>query len=400
MCAKHSKSKSQVTCQICGSKKLKSFFQLSDAPVFSNVFWKTEKEAKNCPKDDINLVFCPVCNHIFNKAFDPNLVEYTENYENPLDFSPTFRKYAKSLAKQLINRYKLRGKDIISIGCGKGTFLRLLVEMGNNRGVGFDPAFTNQKETVSPDSRIRFIPDFYSEKYVDYPSDLIVSRHALEHISDPLNFMKTLRNIIGNRAETRVFFEVPNALQIFCHLSIWDIIYEHCSFFSPSSFRFLFLSSGFRVDEIDETYSNQFLTLHASPRDSSVGDFKSTQETEINKISVCINSFTKRYEQKIKVLTHKLKLAGSKQERVVIWGAGSKGVNFLNTFRDFKIDYAVDLNPCKQGKHVPGTGQKIVSPSFLKEYLPDMIIVMNPKYEREIRHLKRQLGVDSRLLNA
>ena len=402
MVSKPSKQKHQavLACPVCRLKKSTSFFKLQNVPLLANVLWKTEKEAKNCPKGNIELIFCPVCGYIFNKNYDPNRIEYTANYENPLNFSTTFKKYAKSLAKHLINRYKLQNKDIISIGCGKGTFLRLLVEMGNNRGVGFDPALTNQTETINPDVHIRFIPDLYSEKYADYSSDLIVSRHTLEHIHDPLNFMKMLRNIIGKRMETRVFFEVPNALQIFCHLSIWDIIYEHCSFFSPSSLRFLFSSSGFYVDEIEEKYSNQFLTLHASPDGSPFADFSSEQKTEINKISVCINSFTKRYEQKIKVLTHKLELASSKQERLVIWGAGSKGVSFLNAFRNFKINYAVDLNPSKQDTHVAGTGQKIVSPSFLKDYKPDTIIIMNPKYKREIKKIEQQLGIDAKLLIA
>ena len=40
----------------------------------------------------------------------------------------------------LIRRYDLRGKEVIEIGCGKGEFLSLLCEVGDNRGVGFDPA--------------------------------------------------------------------------------------------------------------------------------------------------------------------------------------------------------------------------------------------------------------------
>ena len=39
----------------------------------------------------------------------------------------------------------LRGKDIIEIGCGKGEFLLLLCEMGNNRGTGFDPGFVSER---------------------------------------------------------------------------------------------------------------------------------------------------------------------------------------------------------------------------------------------------------------
>jgi hypothetical protein len=71
--------------------------------------------------------------------------------------------------------------------------------------------------------------------------------------------------------------------------------------------------------------------------------------------------------------------------RTVVWGAGSKGVTFLNTFRDSGVDYAVDINTRKQGMYVAGTGQRIVPPEFLKDYQPDLITVMNPIYRKEIK---------------
>jgi hypothetical protein len=88
-------------------------------------------------------------------------------------------------------------------------------------------------------------------------------------------------------------------------------------------------------------------------------------------------------------------------ERVVVWGAGSKGVTFLNTFKDQNlIEYAVDINPRKQGMYIPGTGQKIVSPFFLSEYQPSVIIVMNPIYQDEIEKSLDSLGFDYRLIIA
>ena len=38
-------------------------------------------------------------------------------------------------------RYDLREKDILEIGCGKGEFLTLLADLGNNRCIGFDPGY-------------------------------------------------------------------------------------------------------------------------------------------------------------------------------------------------------------------------------------------------------------------
>lgn len=64
-----------------------------------------------------------------------------------------------------------------------------------------------------------------------------------------------------------------------------------------------------------------------------------------------------------------------KGSRIVLWGAGAKGVTFLNTQKAGRqIEYVVDINPRKQGMYVAGTGQRIVAPEFLSKYRPETIL--------------------------
>jgi hypothetical protein len=82
------------------------------------------------------------------------------------------------------------------------------------------------------------------------------------------------------------------------------------------------------------------------------------------------------------------------EQRVVVWGSGSKGITYLNMLpAAASIHYAVDINPRKQGMHITGTGQRIVGPAFLADYNPDAVIVMNPLYIDEIRQTLNELGV-------
>ncbi len=62
-----------------------------------------------------------------------------------------------------------------------------------------------------------------------------------------------------------------------------------------------------------------------------------------------------------------------------------------------QIEYAVDINPFKQGMYLAGTGQKVVGPEFLKEYRPDAVIAMNPIYCEEIQRELDALGVEAEL---
>jgi len=213
-------------CPICASPDLEAFFELPAVPVNGNLLWANENDAVKCPKGDIRLAFCPRCSYIFNVAFEPELQNY-ENYDNSLFYSPHFQGFAKSMAQRLIDRYHLREKEVAEIGLGgKSNFLQLLCELGNNRGLSFDPYNYQNNENTSL-HRIKYINDFYSEKYSSYKSDFIFSWHVLEHFNDPKGLLSMLRHGIGNRQDTIVFFGVPNALYNFSDLFFWDVIYEH-----------------------------------------------------------------------------------------------------------------------------------------------------------------------------
>jgi len=369
-----------------------------DVPVHCNLLWTSRDSARHCPKGDIKLALCPVCGFITNLAFDPVRLEYTEAYENSLFYSPRFQEYARSQAARLIKCHDLYNKDIIEIGCGQGDFLLLLCELGNNRGVGFDPTYVKREKHNTAKDRVKFIQDFYSDRYKNYKADLIVCRHVLEHIQNPKVFVNTIRQAIGNHLNTYVFFEVPNALHTFHNLFVWDIIYEHCSYFTTVSLLRTFSSCGFHVCKLTEEYEGQYLCIDALPSKQSA-DSEHEQHCEVNRIARDIESFAATYRKKVEKCRHKIEQIEDEGKRAVIWGAGSKGVTFLNTLKNSQIEYAVDINPRKQGMYIPGTGQKIVPPEFLRDYQPDVIVVMNPIYENEVKELTKRLGITTNFIS-
>ncbi|MFW6295624.1 MAG: class I SAM-dependent methyltransferase [Halothece sp.] len=387
-------SLSIISCLVCQKTELTPFFEINNLPIYCNLLWSNKNSAINCVKGDIKLGFCSECGFIYNLAFDSEKINYSESYENSLHYSRRFQDYANRLAKDLIDRHNLNHKSIIEIGCGKGDFLVTLSELGYNKGIGFDPSYIPREEHNFGSDRIQFIQDFYSEKYQQYSSDLIVCRHTLEHISQPIeHLLKPLRKAIGDRLNTILFFEVPDAIHTFQNLAIWDIIYEHCSYFSSPSLKTASHLSGFKVTGIKNTFENQFLCLEALPSDPNATPDPQIAE-EVAHLKVNINNFTAKFNQLIEKWNKKLENLAQTNQKVVTWGAGSKGVTFLNLLNNQHIiDYIVDLNPRKQGKYVPGTGQKIVSPDFLLEYSPDIVIVMNPIYQEEIFQLTQGLNL-------
>jgi hypothetical protein len=388
-----------VDCPICETGKLTVFFVLAKVPIFSNIIQPSKEAALNCPKGDVKLAYCLKCGYIGNIAFEQHLVDYEQElYENSLDFSSHYRHYSLSLARKMIKRYDLYKKDIIGIGSGNGKFLNTLCELGNNRGVGFDPSYAKRGIPVFKNSQVSFVNGYYSPKYRNYPVDLIACRQTLEHVPAPKSFLLDLRNTIGNR-HTAIFFEVPNAINILSADSCWDIIYEHNSYFTSDSLFTIFLLSRFRVCEITETFGGQFLCVYAEPNHKH--EYKlNNKKKPSKKIVNYTDSLFANWQNKTNMFRNTLEEIRKDRQRCIVWGAGSKAVTFLNVFKDAPIEYAVDLNPHKQGNYIEGTGQQIVPPEFLLRYKPDVTIIMNPIYTKEIEALLREMGISSRIISA
>lgn len=398
----------QKLCPVCGSQDLTDCVHIASVPVYCNVLFASRDDALAAPTGDMDLVFCPTCSHLFNAAFDPTLLEYNSAYENSLHHSPRFQSYARALAGRLVADYDLRGKTIVEIACGQGDFLRLVCELGGNRGVGFDPSYTPGRGLAGQSAAdLRFVAAYYTEEYADVPADLICCRHALEHIAHPLPFLRAIRQALGTRAAA-VYFEVPNAAYNLVDLGVWDLIYEHCGYFTAASLVEVFRRSGFRVTRLASEFGGQYLGIDALPAgeaDAPNGpvvqpkDLWSAVGPAPEDLARLVARFGQAYDAKVNRWRRILGDLASRGQRAVLWGAGSKGVTFVNTLgAGAEIACLVDLNPHKQGRFVPGTGHEVRAPETLAALPPDVVIVMNPLYADEIGASLHAMGVDASLL--
>ncbi len=385
-------------CPSCGRAEMTFFYDVASVPVHSVLLMPTREEALGYPTGDIKLAFCHRCGFIWNSMFDPAVHEYSARYEETQGFSSTFSVFHKALAQRLVDQYDLHGKTLIEIGCGKGEFLAMLCEMGDNRGIGFDPAYISDRNTSSAKDRMTFITDLYSEKYSHYHGDFVCCKMTLEHILDTAEFMRTVRRSIGERLDTIVFFQIPDVTRILHERAFWDVYYEHCSYFSQGSLARLFRTCGFDVVDLGTEYDGQYLMVEARPG-TGTGTPPLPQENDLEELERLVVEFTNAIAETTSLWKGRLAEIKRKGQRAVLWGAGSKGVAFLTklNIRD-EVKYCVDINPYKHGTFMAGTGQEIVSPEFLKEYRPDIVIIMNPIYCAEIQADLHKLGLAPELV--
>jgi hypothetical protein len=385
-------------CPNCGRSGMEVFYTVRNVPVHSVMLLSTKEEAVNFPKGDIDLALCHHCGFIGNIAFDASLQEYSTKYEETQGFSGTFRAFHEKLARALIDQFQLRNKTIIEIGCGKGEFLTMLCELGNNRGVGFDPAYVSERNASSAKDRMTFINDLYSEKYTKYQGDFVCCKMTLEHIPDTAAFMSTVRKSIGDRRETVVFFQIPEVRRVLHECAFWDVYYEHCSYFSKGSLARLFRRTGFDVLKLWTDYDDQYLMIEARPVDRPMLE-PLPEEHDLESVIQEVQRFTQKVEGTLSGWKNRMEETVARGKKVVLWGGGSKGVAFLTKLGiTAEIQYVVDINPYKHGTFMAGTGQEIVGPEFLKTYVPDLVVVMNPIYMNEVAAEFKRLGVATELL--
>ncbi len=322
------------SCPNCSATHISLFYAVKQTPTNSVLLLPTQEQALNFPTGDIRLGVCHNCGFIYNMAFNSELTEYSAKYEATQGYSPTFNKFHKQLAQDLIDKFDLHDKDVIEIGCDKGDFITMLCEMGNNRGVGFDPAYVPGRHPTKLGDRLSFVTDFYSEKYATHKADFICCKMTLEHIPDTAQFVKTVRRSIGDN-DSIVFFQIPNADYVLGDLAFWDVYYEHCSYFTRGSLAHLFHNAGFDVKELWTDYDDQYLMIEARPchrearprhdgnGQAPANDVEQTLQ-DVAKFEKDVQQLRVEWQERLEGFRHN-------GRSVTLWGGGSKGVAFLTT---------------------------------------------------------------------
>lgn len=385
-----------AVCPACGSSDLNVFTAPSTLPTLSCTLWPSREDALEAPRGTMSLALCGTCGLLVNVAFDPSLLDYDESYENSLHFSALFREYAERLAKELIERYDLRHKVILEIGCGKGDFLRMIAEMGDNRGIGVDPGYEPDAD-ASTDDRLVFVKDYYGHAHLDLEPDVVIARQLLEHVGDPRSFLAQVRDILGGRSDTVVVLEVPNALDMLQRADVWDVIYEHPVYYTPQALERLLRSAGFEVHDVRAVYEGLYLVIEASPSASDAAE----QPRVGHLLEEEVRDFAEAFQQRIEHWRATLGDITERGLRAVLWGAGARGDTFLNALqiRD-EIPFVVDINPRKWGRYMAGTGQPIRSPDVLETDPPDIVVLANEIYRDEIAGMLRSMGIEAEILVA
>jgi SAM-dependent methyltransferase len=385
----------EPVCRACGGDGLRTFATSPQIPVNNARVFDDRDDARRVPSGALELALCPACGFIQNVRFDPALVRYDATYEEQQSYSPTFAAFADALAGEVIERFGLRGKRVVEIGCGKGDFLASVCERGGNVGLGLDPTADPERLSPAAAQRVTLRREFFGPHTGAIDADAVICRHTLEHIADVRAFVRDLRASLAGSPGVRVLCEVPDVGRVLHDGAFWDVYYEHCSYFTPGSLARLFRDCGFAVDDVRLAFEDQYVLLEAR---IAGGDGPSAVPEAAEESPESLRALVDRYAARVTAETRgwaeRILAARARGERVAIWGSGSKCVAFLSeTGTAGAVDAVVDINPHRQGRYLPATGIVVSAPEALAAAPPDLVVVMNAAYVREIGAQLARMGL-------
>ena len=349
--------------------------------------------AADAPLAMLDLVACRSCGFVWNRAFDSSKIEYDSSYENNQGYSEAFSKHLTERAEAILSSVTNRGlTNYLEVGCGQGAFIERIVERAGGQlqsAEGFDPAWRGLDGEGPAGSRIHKV--YFNSSTSDrlsYQPDIVVTRHTIEHVPDPVEFLISIRKALGEESRAAIYVETPDVRWIIENRAIQDFFYEHCSIFTAESLALALQRSGFEQPEVEPVFGGQY--LWAKARAGTRADRPHIlQDGHDLAFQDRFGDFVAEWRERV--------FSARQKGPVAVWGAGAKGVTFalLVDPDGSLIDHAIDINPQKQSHFLPRTALPVVSPEISAMRKPKTVFVMNPVYVSEILRIAKDAGIQA-----
>jgi methyltransferase family protein/C-methyltransferase-like protein len=351
-------------CPACGYHLSVPFYEPGSQPL-ATIAWPSSKDdAITMNKYPLNFVRCVSCGHVYNEKFSYSEVPYSEKpnlmFNNGQNWSVVLNNIIIKLSE-----YLQPGDTVIEIGYGDGSFLNNFSnDCPEILFVGFDP----HGKAIEESNNLSFKQEYFIpiKDVPKYKPKLIISRHVLEHLDNPLGMIESISFASSwSNINILMYLEVPCIDNALGNQRTVDFYYEHNSHFTTNSFTNMLKRASVDIEYIGHDYGGEIIyaIAHAMKNSNYVTHTKESinfyNETLVSNVSI---------KEKIKIISEK---------KIAIWGGTGKAAAFINTYEldSTRFPIVVDSDRDKVGTFVPGMGQEILFRDYLKEWPVEIIII-------------------------
>ena len=224
------------------------------------------------------VLYCGECDYGFlatqsmtdTKAYYES--EYRKEYSHLAEAAPTspreiFEIYTKFQENRLpfIQHLLKFDTKVLEVGASAGQFLtHIMHDVETIHAIELDKECCNfLKDVLGIEADSTFLEN---SKFADEEYDVVCTFQVMEHVDDPVAFVKSLKNV--TRPNGEIFIEVPNLRDAL--LSVWDV-QSHQKFFYHSAHLHYFTEktlvkiaqeAGFDVDSVEVNYTQDYNLLN------------------------------------------------------------------------------------------------------------------------------------------
>ena len=222
-------------------------------------------------------------------------------------------------------------------------------------------------------------------------ADLVVANNVFAHVPDIVDFSRGLRALVADTGSVSI--EIPHLLRLIEGNEYDTIYHEHFSYVSLLTSQRVLAAAGLTVVDVEELVTHGGSIRIWSPP----AEFAGTPSPAVARVLDAEaaaglhtlaghDGFARQVAQVRNDFVGFLLDAQRDGKSVVAYGAPGKGNTLLNHcgVRADLIQFAVDRNPFKHGRFLPGTHIPIHPPERLAEARPDYVVIMPWNLRTEI----------------
>jgi hypothetical protein len=384
-----------VTCRVCGGQDVEVVLDLGAQP-HCNSLLTLEALAEPEPVYPLRLCFCNDCTTVQIDHTVPKETMFSE-YLYVSGTTRTLREHFRCSAERLAGRLGLGDGDlVVDIGSNDGTWLRYFKDLGLE-ALGVEPA--RNLAAVAEAEGIATLNRFFA---ADVAREITAQRGAPKLVTAAGVFF----HLEELHSATEGVAEFCRRGAVFCVQAIYlaemlgraefdNIYHEHLTYWTLTSIERLFDRHGLEVFAVD------VLPIHGGSLELLVAE-KATRPVEdsVTRLRAReganglrdLGTYRAFAQRVFRIRDRLLDILGdyaAAGKTVHAFGAPAKGATLLNTFHISTdlVQCAVEKNPLKVGRYIPGARIPIVEEGSVPE--PDAYLILPWNFLDEFLEKKR-----------